>query len=175
MVRLGLKLLYLRTRVRKLSQQQLAMALEVRQATLSHIERGRALPGIPLLLQLARYFDVSPSWLVDEESGLDPDPSNRWSARGELLTIGMSIEVDREHVQELPNGKLLVTLAEDAPFYDEEAAALRRAAASEAEALEQLGELHVQRDRDQCHKLGQLEAELDIHPRRRARVRRDGA
>ena len=51
MTRIGLKIFYLRTREQRLSQAQLAKALGIRQATLSHVEQGISLPSCTLLLQ----------------------------------------------------------------------------------------------------------------------------
>ena len=46
---------YLRTE-RKLSQQQLAEALEVSRQTINSIEKERYTPSLPLAIALARYF-----------------------------------------------------------------------------------------------------------------------
>src|SRR5690606_24196595 len=54
--KLGLKVFYLRTREKRWSQQQVADALGVRQATLSHIEQGRSLPNCALLRALCEFF-----------------------------------------------------------------------------------------------------------------------
>lgn len=60
-------------RVRKLreergiSQEELGNAIGVRQSTISGIERGANEPSIQVLRALAKYFEVQPSFFLDEE------------------------------------------------------------------------------------------------------------
>lgn len=167
MARLGLKLLHLRTRVRRVSQQQLAEDLRVRQATLSHVERGHTLPALPLLLRFCEYFDVTPTWLLDDERGLEIGPADRWSLRQGLVTTGMSVECTPEDVDELPGGRLLLRLGEGMAYYDDEAAALRRESQDSAAAEQALRDLARERGRSERALLEELEEELETHPRRR--------
>ena len=167
MARLGLKLFHLRTRVRRLSQQQLADELGMRQATLSHIERGQSLPQLPLLLLLCQFFDVTPTWLLDDARGFEVLPSDRWSMRHGLLTTGMSVECSEDALEDLGESKRLLRLGEGLSFYDEEAATVRRDAGGAAEAAKQLGERRSQRADEEDALIQELEAELQKHPRRR--------
>ena len=44
---------------RRLSQQQLAQALDVSRQTINSIEKGRYTPSLPLAIALARYFGMA--------------------------------------------------------------------------------------------------------------------
>ena len=44
---------------RKLSQQQLAEAMDVSRQTINSIEKGRYTPSLPLAIALARYFSLT--------------------------------------------------------------------------------------------------------------------
>ena len=125
MARIGLKIFYLRTRVRQLSQQKMADAIGIRQATLSNIEQGISQPTTPLLLELCKYFDVTPTYLVDDARGVQPLPSERWSQRNALVAVGMWIEAPRVDVVDLGDGNVLCPLLPKEAFYDEEAKAER--------------------------------------------------
>ena len=162
MARIGLKIFYLRTRVRKVSQQQMAGELDIRQATLSNIERGLSLPSTPLLVELCRYFDVTPTYLIDEDRDILPLPSERWSIRNSLVTVGMWIQAPKKSVVDLGDGKLLCPLLPGEPFYDEEAKE-RRAADQPQEALAK------RRRREERALLRALQGELREHPQRRRR------
>lgn len=163
MVRLGLKVFYLRTRVCEMSQQELADTIGVRQATLSNIERGSAMPTLPLLIEFCRYFDVSPSYLIDDARGVEPRPTERWSARDGLVTSGMWVELDRKDSKLLPDGKLLCRLAAGARFYDDEARQRREA----ANASKQIKALRASRRRKESALEKTLQHELEQHPRSR--------
>ena len=110
MARIGLKIFYLRTRVRQLSQQKMADAIGIRQATLSNIEQGISQPTTPLLLELCKYFDVTPTYLVDDARGVQPLPSERWSQRNALVAVGMWIEAPRVDVVDRGDGNVLCPL-----------------------------------------------------------------
>lgn len=51
-------------RAHGVTQEVLAALLDVDQATISHLETGRTLPTVPLLLEIASRFDVSLEWLA---------------------------------------------------------------------------------------------------------------
>ena len=167
---LGLKLFYLRTRERSLSQQEVADQIGVRQATLSHIEQGVSLPACALLRELCKFFDVTPTFLIDEERSVVPLPSERWQVRNGLVTVGMWAEVPRDRVAELDSDRLLCPLLAGEAFYDAEAAALRRA--TDTASLTEHFEGKRREDRELEER---LERELKLHPRRRRRARRDAS
>ena len=169
LARLGLKLFYLRTRERGLSQQEVADRLGVRQATLSQIERGRALPSCTLLGELCRFFDVTPTYFLDAERGVIPLPTERWTLRNALVSVGMWVEVDRENLVVGEDGRLLVPLVEGGGFYDEAAARLLK----EADGRSVDAEIRAQREellQAEAALADALEEELGRHPRRRGKV-----
>lgn len=171
MARLGLKIFYLRTREQRLSQQQLARALGIRQATLSHVEQGSSLPNCTLLLQLCRFFDVTPTYLLDDERDVVPLPTERWGLRNALVTVGMWIEVPEDAVVETADGKLLCPLQPKEAFYDQEAMELRAQKSKRAQGRAAINRLRRRR-RDASEELAsELKRELRTHPRRRPAVR----
>jgi transcriptional regulator with XRE-family HTH domain len=169
---LNLKLYYLRTREKKLSQQAVAEALDVRQATLSHLERGQSAPNAALLLALCRFYDVTPTWLLDEEREIPPLATERWRARNGLVTTGMWVEVPTKSVVRLGNGTALCPLLSDAAFYDEEAATIRRSGKGEAFIRAAMNDLHRQRAELQAQLTSELAGEQTVHPRHRDATRR---
>lgn len=170
MVRLGLKLFYLRTRVHEVSQQELADTLGVRQATLSNIERGSALPTLPLLHELCRYFDVTPTFLMDEARGVEPRATERWSARDGLVTSGMWVEVSKDETIVADDEMLLCPLTANARFYDDEARERRQS----ANAQKQIKALLARRRRRENALKKDLQDELQKHPRSRKGSARGG-
>jgi DNA-binding XRE family transcriptional regulator len=74
MRRLHLKLFYLRTRLKREAQGVTAKILGVRPATMSHLEQGRSLPTLPMLLALCKHYDVTPTYLLDDERPIDLRP-----------------------------------------------------------------------------------------------------
>ncbi|MCA8970890.1 MAG: helix-turn-helix transcriptional regulator [Planctomycetes bacterium] len=167
MARLGLKVFFLRTRREQLSQQDLASKLGVRQATLSNIERGRMLPTLPLLLELCRFFDVSPNYMLDDDRGVEPRQTERWSMRNTLVTTGMWIEAPRDVLRNLHGDKVLCPLVPGEQFYDDEARVRREQADSRA-AVERL---EAARRRDSVELEELLDRELQLPPRARPRAR----
>ncbi|MBK8974420.1 MAG: helix-turn-helix transcriptional regulator [Planctomycetes bacterium] len=165
MANLGVKLYYLRTRERALSQQAAADALGIRQATLSHLERGRSLPNHELLKTCCEFYDVTPTFLLDDARGVVPRPTERWTLRDAIVTVGMTVEAARSDVEPLGDDRTLVHLAPGAEFFDAEAAAIRRSRfAQGSAALEQAlrAKAHHERRLER-----ELLDELDEHPRRR--------
>lgn len=167
MTRLGLKVFYLRTRERQLSQQSVADLMGVRQATLSNIERGVSLPSMPLLVELCRFYDVTPTFLLDEARGVMPLQSERWRMRDALATVGMWIEVAKDSTVDLGDGKVLCPLRAGESFYDEEARDLRLKNGHVSGSLDELVESR-RRDESELERL--LDQELRTHPRRRGRA-----
>jgi transcriptional regulator with XRE-family HTH domain len=169
LARIGLKIFYLRTRVRRISQQEMADVLGVRQATLSHIERGTTLPTYALLLELCRFFDVTPTFLMDDERGVIPATSDRWSMRGALLTAGMWIEAPRDRLIGLGDGRVLCPLLPGENFHDEDAKEARLREKAEVDRLAE--------ERDALERLlvRTMQGELRRHPRRRRHERPEQA
>lgn len=167
---LGLKLYYLRTRVKKVTQTTMAKDLRIRQATISNIEQGLSQPSLPLLRAFCRYFDVTPTYLLDEEGRIELGPSERWSHRHGLATTGQFLEVQANALQRLGNTDgYLVALLPGTPIYDEEAAR-KRATADESELRQAYREeLDARRERE-----AELRRELEGE-RYASRMRRRGA
>jgi transcriptional regulator with XRE-family HTH domain len=164
-----MKVFYLRTRERNLSQQAVADAMGVRQATLSNIERGQSMPSAALLVELCKFYDVTPTFLLDEERGVVPVTSERWSLRDALATVGMWVEASRDALVELPDGKVLCPLESGEEFYDEDARRVRQSNGHPAGRAEM--DAHLDARREQETALEQvLERELRTHPRRRGRA-----
>ena len=63
--------------IQPLQASQLAKTLGVRPATMSHLEQGRSLPTLPMLLALCKHYDVSPTYLLDDERPIEPAPWRR--------------------------------------------------------------------------------------------------
>lgn len=167
MASLGLKIYYLRTREKRISQREVAAALGVRQATISYVENDVTAPQWALLVNLCRFFDVTPTFLADERRGVVPHPTERWGLRDALATVGMWVEVSAEGMTELGDGRWLCKLEPGAGFYDDEAARVRerykRPSALQG-ALEQLQEEHTNADRELER---ELKAERNSHGKRR--------
>jgi transcriptional regulator with XRE-family HTH domain len=165
--RIGLKIFYLRTREQRLSQQQLAKALGIRQASLSHIEQGISLPNCTLLLQLCRFFDVTPTYLLDDDRDLVPLPTERWGLRNALVTVGMWIDVAEDEVVETPDGKLLCPLQPKEAFYDQEAMEIRAEKSKRSQGKAAIRRLRRRRRDASAELATELKRELRTHPRRR--------
>lgn len=167
---LGLKLYYLRTRIKKVTQTTMAKDLRIRQATISNIEQGLSQPSLPLLRAFCRYFDVTPTYLLDDEGGIELGPSQRWSHRQGLATTGHFLEVRANALQKLDNSAtFLVALLPGTPIYDEDAAR-KRASASELELQQAYAnEVDTRREREVA-----LRRELEGE-RFASRMRRRGA
>jgi len=164
---LGLKLYYLRTRERQITQATMARELRVRQATISNLEQDISRPSLELLLALCRYFDVTPTWLLDDEGPLEPQASDRWSNRNGLTTTGQYLEVEARALHPLPGERFLVAMLPGTPILDEEAARIR---ATDGEDLESKLEVEQQRRRRQNR---ELRRELE-RERTTKRLRRRG-
>jgi len=166
LARLGLKIFYLRTRERKLSQQAVADSMGVRQATLSNIEQGVSLPSAPLLLELCKFYDVTPTFLVDDDRGVVPFPTERWRLRDALVTVGMWVEVSKDDVVHLGDGKLLCPLKPGESFYDDDARRAREKA-GRGRSQRELKALFADREDEEKSLVRALNGELRTHPRRR--------
>jgi transcriptional regulator with XRE-family HTH domain len=166
---LGLKLFYLRTREKKLSQREVAAELGIRQGTVSFLEQGTTAPHWSLVVELCKFYDVTPTYLADESRGVVPRQTERWGLRDALVTLGMWIELGPDAVHELGN-KVLCELEPGSAFFDDEAVEIRRRYKREAnsrQALEELREKYRLEEKT-LHK--RLSNELTEHPRRRGKL-----
>ena len=125
MRRLHLKLFYLRTRYKREPQGVTAKILGVRPATMSHLEQGRSLPTLPMLLALCRHYDVTPSYLLDDDSGIEPTTRHRWSERSAAVSRGNWLEVPDGAAVKTNDGVWLCPVMNGARFYDSSAQAQR--------------------------------------------------
>ena len=91
-----LKLYYLRTREKKMTQKKVATQLEIRQATLSNLEQGSSMPSLDILLKLCEFYNVTPTWLLDDKAPLVPTPNDRWTARDKVRGKGGRISPQAE-------------------------------------------------------------------------------
>lgn len=153
---LGLKLFYLRTRILKITQAVMAKDLGIRQATISNIEQDSSEPGLKLLRTFCEYFDVTPTYLLNDAGFLEPQASDRWSNRKGLVTTGQYLELKRNALHELPGKTFLVALLPGTPVYDEQSARVR-AANTDSSDLVQAFRLEQSRRK---HKQSELEKEL---------------
>lgn len=139
MRRIHLKLFYLRTRVRREPQGVTAKILGVRPATMSHLEQGRSLPTLPMLMALCKHYDVSPTYLLDDSRPIEPQTRDRYTERNALLSRGDWLEVPEVATVKTADGMLLCPVMSGARFFDASAQAQRMTCQSktDAERLEQ--------------------------------------
>ena len=139
MKRLHLKLFYLRTRYKREPQGVTARILGVRPATMSHLEQGRSLPTLPMLMALSRHYDVSPTYLLDDDRPIEPEARDRWSERNNLIARGHWLEVPEGAAIRTNDGVLLCPVMSGSRFYDSTAQAERILCQSkdDADKLEQ--------------------------------------
>jgi transcriptional regulator with XRE-family HTH domain len=125
MRRLHLKLFFLRTRLKREAQGVTAKTLGVRPATMSHLEQGRSLPTLQMLLALCQHYDVTPTYLLDDTRPIEPGPRDRWSERNNLIARGNWIEVAEGSWVTTNDGMKLCPVQPGARFYDASAQAQR--------------------------------------------------
>lgn len=125
MRRLHLKLFYLRTRLKREAQGITAKTLGVRPATMSHLEQGRSLPTLPMLLALCKHYDVTPTYLLDDERPIDPTSRDRWAERDNVVARGNWLEVAEGAMVTAHDGARLVAVQPGARYYDASAQAQR--------------------------------------------------
>ncbi len=134
MRRLHFKLFYLRTRYKREPQGVTAKILGVRPATMSHLEQGRSLPTLPMLLALCRHYDVTPSYLLDDDCPIEPTVRHRWSERNATVCRGNWLEVPDGAAVKTTDGMLLCPVMNGARFYDSSAQAQRMLCRDQEEA-----------------------------------------
>ena len=139
MRRLHLKLFYLRTRYKREPQGVTAKTLGVRPATMSHLEQGRSLPTLPMLMALCKHYDVTPTYLLDDERPIEPQTRDRLSERNAVVSHGDWLEVPDGAAIKTGDGIWLCPVMEGARHYDPSAQAQRMLcrSAEEAEELQQ--------------------------------------
>lgn len=136
MRRLHLKLFYLRTRFKREPQGVTAKTLGVRPATMSHLEQGRSLPTLPMLEALSRHYDVTPTYLLDDERPIEPQPRDRWSERDSILCRGDWLEVPDGAAIKTADGVWLCPVMAGTRFFDSTAQAQRMLCHSPSDAAE---------------------------------------
>ena len=151
MRRLHLKLFYLRTRLKREAQGVTAKLLGVRPATMSHLEQGRSLPTLPMLLALCKHYDVTPTYLLDDDRPIDPLARDRWSERENVVSRGNWLEGPEGAMVTTHDGARLVAVQPGARFYDASAQAQRMTCPNQAAAKQldlTLVSTMQQKDRD---------------------------
>lgn len=130
MRRLHLKLFYLRTRLKREAQGVTARTLGVRPATMSHLEQGRSLPTLQMLLALCQHYDVTPTYLLDDDRPIEPSSRDRWSERNNVIARGSWLEVPDGAWVTTNDGVRLCPVLNGARFYDASAQAQRMTCAN---------------------------------------------
>lgn len=136
MRRLHLKLFFLRTRLKREAQGVTAKILGVRPATMSHLEQGRSLPTLPMLLALCKHYDVTPTYLLDDDRPIDPLARDRWTDRDNVIARGSWLEVPEGAMVSTHDGVRLVAVQASARHYDASAQAQRMTCTNAAAAKE---------------------------------------
>ncbi len=136
MRRLHLKLFYLRTRYKREPQGVTAKTLGVRPATMSHLEQGRSLPTLPMLQALCQHYDVTPTYLLDDDRPIEPQPRDRWRERNSVICRGDWLEVPDGSAIKTSDGVWLCPVMGGARFYDSTAQAQRMLCQTQDEAAE---------------------------------------
>src|SRR5262245_66385612 len=93
MRRLHLKLFYLRTRLKREAQGVTARTLGVRPATMSHLEQGRSLPTLQMLISLCNHYDVTATYLLDDDRTSELQARNTCTERNNVLAAGSWLKV----------------------------------------------------------------------------------
>lgn len=136
MRRLHLKLFYLRTRVKREAQGITAKTLGVRPATMSHLEQGRSQPTLPMLLALCKHYDVTPTYLLDDDRPINPTGRDSWGERGNVIARGDWMEIPEGAMVTAHDGARLVSVQTGARYYDAAAQTQRMTCSSPAAAKE---------------------------------------
>jgi len=89
---------------RHISQQRLAIDLNVSQATISKYELGQADPDIPTIVQLAEYFHVSADYLLEISDSKQNISDSRLSDTEKQLVF------DFKRLDKIQKAKLLAYL-----------------------------------------------------------------
>lgn len=134
MRRLHLKLFFLRTRFKREPQGVTARLLGVRPATMSHLEQGRSLPTLSMLLALCKHYDVTPTYLLDDERPIEPQSRDRWSERSALIGRGDWVECPDGASIRTADGMWLAPVMAGARFFDSTAQAQRMLCHNKQEA-----------------------------------------
>jgi transcriptional regulator with XRE-family HTH domain len=125
MQRLHLKLFYLRTRAKREPQGTTAKILGVRPATMSHLEQGRSLPTLPMLMALSRHYDVTPTYLLDDDRPIEPHARDRLANSKSMICRGDWLEVPEGAAIKTADGVLLCPVMDGASHYGATAQAQR--------------------------------------------------
>ena len=125
MRRLHLKLFYLRTRFKREPQGVTAKTLGVRPATMSHLEQGRSLPTLPMLMALCKHYDVTASYLLDDERPIEPQARDRLSESRASPCRGDWLEVPEGAAIKTADNVLLCPVMGGTRYYDSTAQAQR--------------------------------------------------
>lgn len=173
MRRLHLKLFYLRTRFKREPQGVTAKTLGVRPATMSHLEQGRSLPTVQMLESLCRHYDVTPTYLLDDERPIEPKPRDRWSERDSVISRGDWLEVPEGAAIKTADSVLLCPVMSGARFYASTAQAQRMLCHSKEQAIE-LGERLVGNEVDADRQLEDL-LRRELTAQRKPRSRKKAA
>jgi transcriptional regulator with XRE-family HTH domain len=173
MRRLHLKLFYLRTRFKREPQGVTAKTLGVRPATMSHLEQGRSLPTLQMLDALCRHYDVTPTYLLDDDRPIEPRARDRWSEREAVISRGDWLEVPDGAAIKTADGMLLCPVMAGARFYSSTAHAQRMLCHTKEQTAD-LGVRLSTGDRDSDHQLEEL-LRRELTAQRKPRARKKAA
>jgi transcriptional regulator with XRE-family HTH domain len=179
MQRLHLKLFYLRTRAKREPQGTTAKILGVRPATMSHLEQGRSLPTLPMLMALSKHYDVTPTYLLDDERPIEPQARDRLIYNKSMICRGDWLEVPEGAAIKTADGVLLCPVMDGASHYGATAQAQRILCRTreDADKLEMtLAQAEKSRDRDLEESLKrELLGQRKPRNKKAARAATDGA
>ncbi|MGE3172410.1 MAG: helix-turn-helix domain-containing protein [Planctomycetota bacterium] len=170
-----LKLFYLRTRLKREAQGVTAKILGVRPATMSHLEQGRSMPTLQMLLALCKHYDVVPTYLLDDDRPIEPTLRDRWSERDNFIVRGNWLEVPEGSWVTTNDGVKLCPVLAGARFYDAVAQAQRMTCANNGQARELEEEIHSARRKNDKDLEEVLNRELLSQRKPRSKQKREVA
>lgn len=137
-----------------------AKTLGVRPATMSHLEQGRSLPTLPMIMALCQHYDVTPNYLLDDSRPIEPHQCDIWSQRDIVYSQGDWVEVPENAVVKTANGSWLCPLLPGASRFTSAQQAQRLLCVTRGEADKLAQSLAAGAEAQDRELERQLEAEL---------------
>jgi hypothetical protein len=88
-----------------------------------------------MLLALCKHYDVTPTYLLDDERPIEPQTRDRWTERGALISRGDWLECPDGAAIKTADGMWLAPVMAGARFYDSTAQAQRMLCHHKQEAI----------------------------------------